>query len=49
MAMIIAVVIVIGGTKWPWEGEEGQASIFPSTHHVSHSLQEVDTAVPISH
>lgn len=48
MAMIIAVVIVVGVPNGPGKGEEGQW-YFPHTHHASHSLQEVGAALPTSH
>ena len=48
MAMIIAVVIVVGVPSGPGKERRG-SHVFPSIHHVSHSLQEVGTALPISH
>ena len=48
MAMIIAIVIVVGVPSGPGKERRG-SRVFPSTHHVSHSLQEVGTALPISH
>ena len=46
--MIIAVVIVVGVPSGPGKERRG-SHVFPSIHHVSHSLQEVGTALPISH
>lgn len=48
MATII-IIIITGAASGPEKGVEGAAMFFPIAFNFSHSPQETDTAIPISH